>query len=294
MSHFGPWEVLAYGALWIGGFMLAVDVGLRMAPNIRVKFPALEKIQESGIWGFTPLILLTLAGGIFLAEAAGWISARNPAAPPPEAAVPPEAHPILSSNIWSYLPLALLTLVGIIWLIRQFPIARTVKAPASQNAIPTRTVVQLAPLIEMEIGLARLGHAAPWVEFYCDGFNATGYSMRLISAKGRIKCGAEEFHAQIELGEKNWAYPADDLYSFSLRIPLSKSEAAYFSKISSQGHFPVSFLDACIEATADGPLASSPFQIRLPGRTGTIYFDAATRRPDPSLARQQNPHPERS
>jgi hypothetical protein len=34
--HVGPWEILAYGALWIGGFILAADVGLRMSPNIRL------------------------------------------------------------------------------------------------------------------------------------------------------------------------------------------------------------------------------------------------------------------
>jgi hypothetical protein len=37
-----------------------------------------------------------------------------------EAAMPPEAHPILSSHIWSYIPVALLTLVAIIWLIQRF------------------------------------------------------------------------------------------------------------------------------------------------------------------------------
>jgi hypothetical protein len=36
-----------------------------------------------------------------------------------EAAVPPDAHPILSSAAWAYVPLALLILVGLIWLARQ-------------------------------------------------------------------------------------------------------------------------------------------------------------------------------
>jgi hypothetical protein len=35
-----------------------------------------------------------------------------------EAAVPPEAHPILASNIWAYVPIVLLSLVALIWLWR--------------------------------------------------------------------------------------------------------------------------------------------------------------------------------
>jgi hypothetical protein len=67
--HFGPWEVAAFGGLWIAAFMLALDVGLRMASNVQGRFPLLKRIQETGWWGFTPLALLTLAGAIFAANA---------------------------------------------------------------------------------------------------------------------------------------------------------------------------------------------------------------------------------
>jgi hypothetical protein len=36
-----------------------------------------------------------------------------------EAAMPPEAYPILSSSTWSYAPLVLLTIVALLWLYRR-------------------------------------------------------------------------------------------------------------------------------------------------------------------------------
>jgi hypothetical protein len=50
--HVGPWEIAAYGGLWISAFILAFDVGLRMAPNIQKHFPFLRKVQDSGWWAF--------------------------------------------------------------------------------------------------------------------------------------------------------------------------------------------------------------------------------------------------
>jgi len=66
--HFGPWEVVAFGGLWIGAFMLAVDVGLRISPAIRARFPELERITLSGWWAFLPIILLTVSGAIFVLD----------------------------------------------------------------------------------------------------------------------------------------------------------------------------------------------------------------------------------
>jgi hypothetical protein len=69
--HFGPWEVVAFGSLYIGSFLLATDVGLRMSPRIQKKFSFIPRLQDSGWWAFTPFIMLTAAGAIFLAKATG-------------------------------------------------------------------------------------------------------------------------------------------------------------------------------------------------------------------------------
>lgn len=66
--HLGPWEIAAFGGLWIGAFILAAEIGLTMAPTLRANFPVLERITGSAIWGFTPLFLLTISGLIFLAH----------------------------------------------------------------------------------------------------------------------------------------------------------------------------------------------------------------------------------
>jgi|GEM_PF-5030765 hypothetical protein len=75
--HFGPWEAAAYGGLWISAAVLAADVGLRMAPNVHLRFPFLRKFQDTALWGFAPLVLLTIAGGIFLMDALGWVQVTS-------------------------------------------------------------------------------------------------------------------------------------------------------------------------------------------------------------------------
>jgi hypothetical protein len=61
----GSWEFLAFVGLWIGAAILALDTGLKQAPNLR-RFVA---FTEAPLWGFAPFILLTLSGLIFLARA---------------------------------------------------------------------------------------------------------------------------------------------------------------------------------------------------------------------------------
>jgi hypothetical protein len=43
--HFGPWEIVAFGGLYIGAAMLALDVGLRMSPAVQIRFPRFQRIN---------------------------------------------------------------------------------------------------------------------------------------------------------------------------------------------------------------------------------------------------------
>lgn len=85
--HFGPWEVAAFGGLLVSAIILAADAGLRMAPNIKIRFPSMGRVQDTAWWGFTPLILLTAAGIIFLIDALSWLP-RNGASTSVQATVP--------------------------------------------------------------------------------------------------------------------------------------------------------------------------------------------------------------
>jgi hypothetical protein len=85
MSHWGFWEWLAYSGLWISAIILAADIGLKISSDLREKFAS---VIASPIWGFTPLILLTLSGAIFLVRETGLIGDR-PRVPAPVATQTP-------------------------------------------------------------------------------------------------------------------------------------------------------------------------------------------------------------
>jgi hypothetical protein len=68
MPHWGFWEWLAYTGIWVPAIILAADVGLKMSPNLRKNF---DPIITSPLWGFMPLILLTLSGAILLGRQLG-------------------------------------------------------------------------------------------------------------------------------------------------------------------------------------------------------------------------------
>lgn len=70
MPHWGFWELLAYAGIWVSAIILATDAGLKMAPDLRKKC---EPIIANPIWGFTPLVLLTISGAIFLGREIGLI-----------------------------------------------------------------------------------------------------------------------------------------------------------------------------------------------------------------------------
>jgi hypothetical protein len=187
-----------------------------------------------------------------------------------EAATPPDLHPILSSPVWAYIPLALLTVVGIIWLFRQInprkidpATSPPLSAPQSTNP-SGRSQSLYAPIVDMQIEGAKLNQAAPWLIFYCVGYNATGHTLQLASVSGRIKIGSEEFHGKLEFDSKPFMYPADVFYRFSLRLPLSKPEADVCIKVLSESPVYVEFLGCSIEGVANSSPANSMFPIPLP------------------------------
>jgi hypothetical protein len=73
----GPWDLVAFGGLYIGAFILAADTGLRMAPEITKKAGLLSKVLASPIWGFAPFVLLTISGIIFIGLQTGLINSRS-------------------------------------------------------------------------------------------------------------------------------------------------------------------------------------------------------------------------
>jgi hypothetical protein len=257
--HFGPWEFVAFGSLWIGAFMLAADVGVRMAPTLRDRIPKLQKIQETGWWAFTPLVLLTLAGGVFLYRALGG------GLPQVNYAGAPTSFPT-----WAYVPLALLTVVGVIWLFRQIGPRRkedrTPAPPLPQTSDSTgRSTAIRAPITRVEIVHSKINQAAPWLEFDCGGYNATGYNLLLNSVRGRIKVGREEFHGQLEFDRKEFMYPIDDFYTFSLKIPLSAGEAELCRRaLAEEKLLVIDFVQAIITATATSKPSNSIFEIMVP------------------------------
>jgi hypothetical protein len=52
--------IIFYGTLCVAAFMLALDTGIKRSPDLLAKF----SFVKSQIWGFLPLILLLIFGGI--------------------------------------------------------------------------------------------------------------------------------------------------------------------------------------------------------------------------------------
>jgi hypothetical protein len=116
----------------------------------------------------------------------------------------------------------------------------------------------------MQIEGAKLNQAAPWLIFYCMGYNATGHTLQLASVSGRIKIGSEEFHGKLEFDHNPFMHPADVFYRFSLRIPLTKPEADVCIKVLAESPVYVEFIGCSIEGVANSSPANSMFAIPLP------------------------------
>ena len=64
-SHWDSWAWLAYILIWVAAVISATDVGLKMAPELG---ESAKIIVSTKLWGFAPLVLLTVSGLIFLAH----------------------------------------------------------------------------------------------------------------------------------------------------------------------------------------------------------------------------------
>jgi hypothetical protein len=164
-----------------------------------------------------------------------------------------------------YLPPLLFVSAGLwlFWSTRPEATPKTAARPPDPN--PTGRSQSLhAPIIKIEIGTKRLKQAAPWLELHCNGYNATGYNLTLSEVSGRVKIGNEEFHGQIEFDKKEFTYPVDEYYNFSLRVPLTAAEAALCRTALAEGNQKLEFVRASIAAWAASRPANSNLFIRLP------------------------------
>jgi hypothetical protein len=164
-----------------------------------------------------------------------------------------------------YLPPLLFVMAGLwlFWSTR--PESRTIK-PAAKLPDPNptgRSPSIRAPIIKIGVGASKLSQAAPWLELYCNGYNATGYNIFFTEVSGRIKIGAEEFHGQIEFDRKEFTYPVDEFYNLSLRVPLTATEAEFCRNALAEGGHSLEFVGASITAAATSRPANSMFDIRL-------------------------------
>jgi len=62
------WDILAYTSVLVAALMLAIDIGIR-----RTREPAeMSPLFLSNFWGYTPLILMTLAGVVWIVRGADY------------------------------------------------------------------------------------------------------------------------------------------------------------------------------------------------------------------------------
>ncbi|HZR61367.1 MAG TPA: hypothetical protein VFA80_10515 [Xanthobacteraceae bacterium] len=74
MSDWGFWEWVAYAVLFVAALILAMDQGLKMAPDLA---SAAKGLLGSPAWAFSPLILVLLATGILFSRQMGWIGSSK-------------------------------------------------------------------------------------------------------------------------------------------------------------------------------------------------------------------------
>jgi hypothetical protein len=64
MAHWSFWEWLGFAVLWVAAIILAIDQGLRMAPDTRQKLGL--TFTDRPVWAFAPLVLLLIATAILV------------------------------------------------------------------------------------------------------------------------------------------------------------------------------------------------------------------------------------
>jgi hypothetical protein len=209
----------------------------------------------------------------------GW---DKQAAPPP---VIKDDHGWSTMTLTPWIGLALLC-IAIVSVLTSWGMIFIRRRAEKQKAAGVKTVVGYpegrseslyAPIIDMEIDASKLNQAAPWLVFSCFGYNATGYALQLAEVSGRIKIGAEEFHAKIEFDRNPFMHPSDIFYGFSLRVPLTKPEAEVCIRAFAETPVYIEFIGASIKGVAASQPANSIFRIKIPKQ---LKFDG-----DPRVAR---------
>jgi hypothetical protein len=70
MSGWGFWDWLAYGTLYIGAIILAINTAISSSVSLQAHIPNFLKVNT---WGFIPAVLLSTATIVFIFDAVGWI-----------------------------------------------------------------------------------------------------------------------------------------------------------------------------------------------------------------------------
>jgi hypothetical protein len=273
--HFGPWEVVAFGSLYIGSFLLATDVGLRMSPRIQKRFSFIPRLQDSGWWAFTPFIMLTAAGAIFLAKVTGFLPESGGSDASASHAAATGSFPIWATVflVWTLLMLSPILLGRLVF---RFQSAK----PDQQEFIPKGALISLT---EIEFNTERLSQPAPWLELYLIFANATGYEARPFNVTGRVTVSGQEFHGRIEFIDKIKSHGSEPFFEFGLKIPVSASEAQYCLDCIQGRNLSLDFTEATITfgITIYGRQGPTPeINVWLPKG---VKFNAESLRTDPYL-----------
>ena len=70
MRHWTFWDWVAYLCLLVGAVILAADTGVRLSPELARLLP---EFLRGAYWGFAPLVLMSLATLILVANEFGWL-----------------------------------------------------------------------------------------------------------------------------------------------------------------------------------------------------------------------------
>jgi hypothetical protein len=120
------------------------------------------------------------------------------------------------------------------------------------EAAPPDDLSRALCIVDMRVGTHRLREPASWLEFHCTGFNGCAHRANVASAQGRIRFNRAEFHQRLELErQEDDAIEPYTFFLFSLRLPLSDSEAVHLLNSAAENHLVIIFKNAVVSGTVD-------------------------------------------
>lgn len=124
--------------------------------------------------------------------------------------------------------------------------------PRREGQTNTTTRAGAVCIVDMRVDTHRLQQPSPWLEFHCIGFNGCARRANIKEAQGRIGYKGAEFHPRLEL----WRPDNDPIepyafFAFSLRLPLSDSEAVHILNDRAESDLVISFRNAVVTGTAE-------------------------------------------